>query len=82
MTPFDEFGNRIFSMQGQEGRIDVVQGVTCITPRYTQVEGLQVKNAYEWDMRISTASIPREIVEPHPAAVTSIRPIPTSGCGW
>ncbi len=34
--------------------------MTCITPRYTQVEGLQVKNAYEWDMRISTAAIPRE----------------------
>jgi predicted esterase len=60
VTPFDEFGNRIFSMQGQEGRIDVIQGITCITPHFTQVEGLQVKNAYEWDMRISTSSIPRE----------------------
>jgi predicted esterase len=60
VTPFDEFGNRIFSMRGPDGRIDVIQGVTCITPRYTQVEGLQVKNAYEWDMRISTAAIPRE----------------------
>jgi len=62
VTPFDEYGNRIFSMMGQNGRIDVVQGVTCITPRYTQVQGLQAKNAYDWDMRISTASIPRELL--------------------
>ncbi len=60
ITPFDEYGNRVFSIQGPNGRIDVIQGITCITPRYTQVEGLQVKNAYEWDMRISTSSIPRE----------------------
>ena len=62
VTPFDEFGNRIFSMQGQNGRIDVVQGITLITPSYCQVEGLLVKNAYEWDMRINTSSIPREML--------------------
>lgn len=60
ISPFDEFGNRVFSMQGENGPINVIQGITSITPRYTQVEGLQVKNAYEWDMRISTSSIPRE----------------------
>ena len=60
ITPFDEFGNRTFSMQGPNGRLDVIQGITLITPHYTQVEGLAVKNAYEWDMRISTAAIPRE----------------------
>ena len=61
VTPFDEFGNRVFSMQGQDGRIDVDPGHHAASRRaYTQVEGLQVKDAYEWDMRISTASIPRE----------------------
>jgi predicted esterase len=60
ITPFDEFGNRTFSMRGPNGRLDVIQGITLITPHYTQLEGLAVKNAYEWDMRISTASIPRE----------------------
>ncbi|MHB0955734.1 MAG: carboxylesterase family protein [Pirellulaceae bacterium] len=60
VTPFDEYGNRVFSMQGREGRIDVIQGITRITPFYAQVEGLLVKDAYEWDMRINTASIPRE----------------------
>ncbi len=62
VTPFDEFGNRIFSMRGRDGRIDVVQGITEITPTYTKVEGLLVKNAYVWDMRISTSSIPRDIL--------------------
>jgi predicted esterase len=60
VTPFDEYGNRVFSMQGREGRIDVIQGVTRITPLYSQIEGLLVKDAYEWDMRINTAAIPRE----------------------
>jgi predicted esterase len=60
VSPFDEFGNRVFTMQGRDGAMEVVQGITQITPRYTQVEGLLVKNAYVWDMRVSTASIPRE----------------------
>ncbi len=62
VTPFDEFGNRVFSIQGVDGRIDVVQGITRITPLFVQVEGLQVKDAYEWDMRISTAAVPRDVL--------------------
>ncbi len=62
ISPFDEFGNRIFSMLGHDGRVDVVQGITEITPLYTKVEGLLVKNAYEWDMRINTSSIPRDVL--------------------
>ena len=42
--------------------MDVVQGITEITPTYTKVEGLLVKNAYVWDMRINTSSIPRDIL--------------------
>ncbi len=60
VTPFDEFGNRVFSMRGPRGRIDVVQGITEITPLYARVQGLSVRNAYTWDMRVSTASIPRQ----------------------
>ncbi len=63
VTPFDEFGNRIFSMQSESGRLDVIQGITEITPVYTKVEGLlRRKNAFIWDMRLSTASIPREVL--------------------
>ncbi|MBM4093685.1 MAG: hypothetical protein FJ276_30405, partial [Planctomycetes bacterium] len=53
VTPFDEVGNRIFSMQSLQGRIDVVQGITLVTPLYAKVEGLLVANAFVWDMRIS-----------------------------
>jgi predicted esterase len=63
VTPFDEFGNRIFSMQSESGRLDVIQGITEITPVYTKVEGLlRSRNAFIWDMRLSTASIPREVL--------------------
>lgn len=61
VTPFDEYGNRIFSMRGPRGQVDVVQGITEITPLYARVQGLTARgNSFEWDMRISTASIPRQ----------------------
>ncbi len=60
VTPFDEFGNRVFSMQSARGRLDVIQGISEITPLYCKVEGLAVSSAVIWDMRISTSSIPRE----------------------
>ncbi|MFO7906627.1 MAG: alpha/beta hydrolase-fold protein [Planctomycetota bacterium] len=62
VTPFDEFGNRVFSMQGPDGRIDVVQGITEITPTYCKVEGLLVERSFQWNMRVSTASIPRDVL--------------------
>jgi predicted esterase len=60
VTPFDEWGRRIFSMTTLRGPLDVVQGITEITPRYTKVEALQGKNNLVWDMRIETNSISRE----------------------
>jgi poly(3-hydroxybutyrate) depolymerase len=60
VTPFDEFGRRIFRMQGAGGPIDIIQGITEITPTYTVVQALE---GYIWDMRISTQSIPRETLE-------------------
>lgn len=62
VTPFDEYGNRVFSMQGPNGRIDVVQGITEITPTYCKVEGLMVDRSFKWDMRISTSSVPRDVL--------------------
>lgn len=62
VTPFDQYGNRMFSMLGHDGRIDVIQGITEITPHYVKVEGLPGKYAYVWDMRISTSSIPRDVL--------------------
>lgn len=61
VTPFDQYGRRIYEMQGPEGVISVVQGITEITPVYTRVRGLQADPAsYVWDQRIATSSIPRE----------------------
>ena len=36
MTPFDEFGRRIYEMQSTEGPLSIVQGITQITPLYTK----------------------------------------------
>ena len=60
VTPFDEWGRRIFTMNTSEGPLDIIQGITEITPIYTKVEGLAARSAYVWDMRMATSSIPRE----------------------
>jgi predicted esterase len=58
--PFDEFGRRIFSMQGPNGPIDLVQGITEVSPKHIRVQGLLGDSAYVWDMRIATSAVPRE----------------------
>ena len=61
VTPFDEFGRRIYEMQSTEGPLSIVQGITQITPLYTKFEGLMGgPRPIVWDMRIATSSIPRE----------------------
>ena len=60
VTPFDEWGRRIFTMNTSGGAIDVIQGITEVTPVYTKVEGLAARSSYVWDMRIATSSIPRD----------------------
>jgi pimeloyl-ACP methyl ester carboxylesterase len=61
-TPFDEFGRRIFSIATATGRVDVVQGITEITPQWTSVAGIVTEQPYLLDMRIATSSIPREVL--------------------
>ncbi|HTU26717.1 MAG TPA: peptidase [Pirellulales bacterium] len=60
ITPFDEYGRRTVTMNTESGPVDVIQGITEITPLYTKVEGLMAGRSYLWDMRIATSSIPRE----------------------
>jgi pimeloyl-ACP methyl ester carboxylesterase len=61
VEPFDKYGRRTFTMAGSKGNIDVIQGITEITPRYTKVEALtRGSYQYVWSMRIATSSIPRE----------------------
>lgn len=62
-TPFDEFGRRILSLATSSGRVDVVQGITEITPRWTRVEGVQTEKPLLLDMRIATTSIPLDVLE-------------------
>lgn len=60
VTPFDEWGRRVLTMNTTQGPLDVIQGITEVTPIYTKVEGLHSRNPYVWDMRVATSSIPRE----------------------
>ncbi|MBW3598002.1 MAG: peptidase [Planctomycetes bacterium] len=63
ITPFDEWGRRTVTINTPQGTVDVIQGITEVTPTYTRVQGLQVgQNSYEWDMRLATSSIPRDVL--------------------
>ena len=66
-TPFDEYGRRILSIGTAGGRIDVVQGITQITPRWASVEGIITEQPLLLDMRIATSSIPREVRRTSPS---------------
>ena len=43
-----------FSMRTAKGPLDIVQGITELTPQWTKVEGIN----HVWDMRMATSSIP------------------------
>jgi predicted esterase len=61
--PFDHWGRRNFTMLGPGGEIDIIQGITMITPHWTQVEALQRHDnihSYKWKTKIATSSIPRD----------------------
>ena len=58
ISPFDEFGRRIFRMQTKDGPLSVVQAITELTPHYTKVETW--RGHPQWDMRLRTSSIPRD----------------------
>lgn len=62
ISAFDDHGRRVITMMSDKGPIDVIQGITLITPRWTKVEGLMTAalTPLVWDMRIATSSIPRE----------------------
>jgi predicted esterase len=58
---FDEWGRRRISIAGgRTGRLDLIMGITEITPVYTKVEGLMAGGSYVFDMRIRTSTISRE----------------------
>ena len=59
IEPFDEFGRRTFTMRAAKGPLDVVQGITELTPEWAKVEGI----THVWDMRIDPGSIPPSVLE-------------------
>jgi hypothetical protein len=78
VTPFDEFGRRIFEMQTGGGPLPVVQGITQITPVYTKLEGLGGgKQNIVLDMRIATSSLPRDTL--HRVLTNSVKPTDLEG---
>lgn len=64
ITPFDEFGRRIYEMQSADGPLAIVQGITELTPYYAKVEALVgPQRSIAWESRIATSSIPRETLD-------------------
>jgi predicted esterase len=59
-TTFDDHGRRILSLMTASGQLDIVQGITQITPRWTRLETVAMENPHLLDMRIATSSIPRD----------------------
>ena len=41
VTQFDAWGRRTFSMLTNRGRTDVIQGLTTVTPLWSQLKSLQ-----------------------------------------
>lgn len=65
VEPFDAYGNRLVTMNTPKGPANIIQGITEVTPNYAKVEGLLVEGpTYIWDMRLSTTSLPRDVLSP------------------
>ena len=64
ISEFNEYGRRLISMRGPEGRpVTIVQGITEINQDYAKVEALKVRPFYAWDMRVATSSLPSETLD-------------------
>ncbi len=60
---WDDWGRRILGMAVADKAIQVVQGLTEITPTWSKAETLQATGiSYLWDMRIATSTIPRNVL--------------------
>jgi pimeloyl-ACP methyl ester carboxylesterase len=56
---FNQFGRRTFTMVTTNGTIDIIQGITELTPQWTKVQGI----THMWDMRMATSSIPHDTLD-------------------
>ncbi len=59
VTAFNKYGRRRYSFMTTRGQVDVLQGITVITPLFAKVEVLRTgSEAFVWDQRVITTSIP------------------------
>ena len=57
-TPLDVYGRRTYRMNTPQGALDIIQGITEITPHWTKIEGI----SHVLDMRMATTTIPTDIL--------------------
>jgi predicted esterase len=62
ITPLDEFGRRLVSMQSSRGALHIVQGLTEVNPRYATLESVVTNNSIIWKTKIATSSIPTSVL--------------------
>jgi predicted esterase len=62
ITPLDEFGRRLVSMQSSRGALHIVQGLTEVNPRYATLESVVTNNSIIWKTQIATSSIPTSVL--------------------
>ncbi len=59
ISSFNKYGRRTYSLMTTRGRVDVLQGITALTPLFAKVQVLRTgSEAFVWDQRIATSSIP------------------------
>ena len=58
--PFNDWGTRVCTLMSSKGKINVIQGISNVSPLWTSIEGLKGSHSYVWDMRVATSSIPRD----------------------
>ncbi len=64
ITPFDEYGRRIITINTPKGQVNLIQGISELTPTYAKVEGIiSEASNFVSDMRIATTSIPSETLD-------------------
>jgi len=59
ISAFNKYGRRTYSIMTPRGRVDVLQGITVLTPLFAKVDVLRTGTEdFVWDQRIATTSIP------------------------
>lgn len=59
VSEFNKYGRRTYTFNTTRGRVDVLQGITLLTPTFAKVEVLRTgTEEFVWDQRIATSSIP------------------------